>query len=69
MSKPPAPPYIPAKHTGGRQHRIDRIVIHGTVSNTECGGALAIESAPGRGTIVRFTLTMPPPREAEAQVL
>jgi len=42
MSKPPAPPYIPAKHTGGRQDRIDRIVMHGTVSNTECGGALAI---------------------------
>ena len=42
MAVPPSPPYIPAKHQGGHQASIDRIVIHGTVSRTYCGGAKAI---------------------------
>lgn len=40
MVQPPSPPYIPANLTGGEQDRIDRIVIHGTVSpGTYCGAA------------------------------
>lgn len=40
MVAPPSPPYIPANLTGGSQSRIDRIVIHGTVSpGTYCGAA------------------------------
>lgn len=31
--------YIPAKHHGGSQDSWDRVVIHGTVSGTLCGGA------------------------------
>lgn len=42
MTAPPSPEYIPAKHQGGRQDVIKRIVIHGTVSRTYCGGAKAI---------------------------
>lgn len=42
MTAPPSPPYIPAKYHGGSQSTIVRIVIHGTVSATERGGARAI---------------------------
>ncbi|MCR3719125.1 MULTISPECIES: N-acetylmuramoyl-L-alanine amidase [Prauserella salsuginis group] len=42
MAKPPSPPYVPAKHTGGKQTRLDRIVLHSTVSDTKRGGARAI---------------------------
>lgn len=36
----PAPPFIPAEHFGrGGNKPIKRIVIHGTVSGTYCGGA------------------------------
>lgn len=38
----PAPPFIAAKYHGGGQSSIDRIVIHGTVSPTVTGGALAV---------------------------
>jgi N-acetyl-anhydromuramyl-L-alanine amidase AmpD len=38
----PAPPFIAAKYHGGGQSSIDRIVIHGTVSPTVAGGALAV---------------------------
>jgi two-component system cell cycle sensor histidine kinase PleC len=33
------------------------------------GGALAIESAPGRGTIVRFTLPLQAPRDKRGEIL
>lgn len=36
--------YIPAKHHGGSQDSWDRVVIHGTVSGTLCGGARDIAS-------------------------
>lgn len=39
MVKPPEPPYIPARWQGGKQHVLVRIVLHGTVSPTEEGGA------------------------------
>lgn len=42
MPEAPSPPYIPAKYQGGHQSVIRRVVIHGTVSKTYCGGALAI---------------------------
>jgi N-acetyl-anhydromuramyl-L-alanine amidase AmpD len=42
MAEPPSPPYIEAKYKGGYQSSIDRLVIHGTVSETYSGGAKAI---------------------------
>lgn len=39
MVEAPSPPYIPAKYHGGYQGRIDRIVIHSTVSGTYVGAA------------------------------
>jgi len=42
MTAPPSPEYIPAKYQGGRQDVIERVVIHGTVSRTYCGGARAV---------------------------
>lgn len=44
MVEPPSPPYIPAEHQGGYQDTILRIVLHGTVSKTYCGGARDIAS-------------------------
>lgn len=42
MPAPPSPPYIPAKYHGGHQSTITRIVLHGTVSPCEPGGAHAV---------------------------
>lgn len=48
----PAPPFIAAKYHGGGQSAINRIVIHGTVSPTVPGGALAVarffQNPPGQ---------------------
>ncbi|ASU78490.1 N-acetylmuramoyl-L-alanine amidase [Actinopolyspora erythraea] len=39
MTKPPSPPYIPAKYQGGSQNELKRIVLHSTVSDTYEGAA------------------------------
>lgn len=39
MVEPPSPPYIPAKHHGGNQATLKRIVLHSTVSDTYRGAA------------------------------
>lgn len=54
MILPPAPPYRgPAKFHGGDQSPLTRVVIHGTVSPTQRGGAEAI------ARYFRVTVTRP----------
>lgn len=54
--QPPSPPYIgpPSKHSGNGNKPINRIVLHGTVSPTERGGARKIagyfKSAKAQGS-------------------
>jgi signal transduction histidine kinase len=54
-------PYFTTKERG-RGTGLGMSIVHGLVS--QCGGAVAVESAPGRGTSIAVTLpAVPPGRE------